>query len=84
MIKLDNDKFDYIDVTLKSVVTSVVRVPNNLENEDELRAYLREYYSDAELVSDVSDVNIEEIEDYNYPRTEADDFDDKWHSAELS
>ena len=76
-------EFDYVDITLVSTVVSTVRVPNNLENEDEVKDYLREYYSNSELVDEIEELTIEEIEDYSYSRDEYDEFDDRWHSGEL-
>ena len=67
------------EITLVCTLKATIDIPDNLNNEDEVREYLRWAYTTDEILkrADIEDFVIEEIEDCPYEKDEFDDFDDR-------
>ena len=66
-----------MEVILKCAVKSTIEVPDDLEDEYEVRKYLKSMYDDYELVEYPDEVIIEEIEHLPEPPDEYDIWKDK-------
>lgn len=75
-----------MEVTLVCSLKVSIDLPDDLKNEDEVRKYLNWAYVPSEILErgDIEDFVIEDIENCPYEYTDADKFDDMWHSGELS
>lgn len=72
-----------MEVTLVCSLKATIDIPDDLKNEEEVREYLKWYYTTNEILkrADIEDFEIEEIEDCPHEPDEFDKFDDMWHSG---
>ena len=66
------------EVVLICTVKKTIAIPDDLDNEDEVRDYLRRSYDDSELVKYPDEVIIEEIENCPNDEEDIDKYVDEW------
>ena len=66
------------EVIVICTVKKSIPIPDDLNNEDEVRDYLRRSYDDSELVKYPDEVIIEEIENCPNDEEDIDKYVDEW------